>query len=263
MNTRVISLPLEWRAEGDKSILWGVGISALLVGLAIVLSGKALSFIDVPGFFLVCGGTLGATLAHYSFREMGFAWTSLVRLLRYPTRDPLQRIRSFSRLNQSMRSQGLLVLEGEAARERDPFLRKALELVADGAPVEDIRRILETEMRASYDRMHRAVQVFETMGTYAPALGLIGTLVGLVQMLGALSDPTAVGPAMALALLTTLYGALLANLIFLPVSGKLKNRCEEDWVLKSISIEGALSMARQENTIVMEQRLYSFLPGRA
>ncbi len=262
MNTRVGQLNFLLHAEGDRSILWGVGISVLIVGLAVILSGHVGNYIDVPGFLLVVGGTLGATLANFSVREMGFAWTSFLRVIQYPVREPIARIRTLARVNQAIRAEGLLVLERASSQERDPFLRKAYELVVDGTPVEDIRRILETDMRATHDKYSRAVQVFETLGTYAPALGLIGTLVGLVQMLGALSDPSTVGPAMALALLTTLYGALLANLFFLPVSGKLRNRSEEEWTLKCIALEGAISMARQENTIVMEQRLHSFLPGK-
>jgi chemotaxis protein MotA len=163
---------------------------------------------------------------------------------------------------QSLKRNGPLVLEREARSVSDPFLRKALELTVDGQAEEDIRRILETEIQSANEQSYRAVQVFQTMGNYAPAMGLIGTLIGLIQMLGSLENPAAVGPAMSVALLTTFYGAILANLFFLPVAGKIRNRSEEEAVVKAITVEGAVSLRREENTIVLEQRLRSFIPLR-
>jgi len=139
-------------------------------------------------------------------------------------------------------------------------MRKAMEITSDGQDASTIKRILETEMRASHQRATRAVQVFQTMGTFAPALGLIGTLIGLIQMLGALGDPSSVGPAMAVALTGTFYGAVLANLLFLPIAGKIKMQEEEDLLVKAITVEAMVSLSRQEGSIVMEQRLQSFLP---
>jgi len=251
-----------FRDEVDRSVLWGFGVSGLLVGGAILLSGHLTRYFDIPGLLLVLGGTFGATLANYSMRELGYAWKAFLKVAQHQPSDPIERIDRLVRLSQTVRAQGVMVLEREAEYTKDPFIRRSFELVVDATPVEDIRRILETELRSSHERSTRAVQVFETLGTFAPALGLIGTLVGLVQMLGALNDPSTVGPAMGLALLTTLYGAVLANLFFLPVAGKLKLHNGEEWLLKSLSIEGALSLARLENPLVMEQRLQSFLPGK-
>jgi chemotaxis protein MotA len=262
MLTKTWQTPFLFNDEVDRSVLWGFGVSALLVGGAIVFSGHIANYFDFPGFLLVVGGTFGATLANYSLREIGYAWKAFLKVSQHQPADPIDRIDRLVRLSQAVRTRGVMVLDREAEITRDPFIRTSFELVVDATPVDDIRRILETELRSSHERSTRAVQVFETAGTYAPALGLIGTLVGLVQMLGALNDPTTVGPAMGLALLTTLYGAVLANLIFLPVAGKLRLFNEEQWLLKSLSIEGAMSLAKQENPLVMEQRLQSFLPRK-
>jgi chemotaxis protein MotA len=135
-----------------------------------------------------------------------------------------------------------------------------LEISADGQPAEDIKRILETELITSNERAGRVVQVFQTLGQFAPAMGLIGTLVGLIQMLAVLDKPGSIGPAMSIALLTTLYGAVLANLVFIPIAGKLRNRCAEEALVKALTIEGVLSLGRQESAIVVEQRLRSYLP---
>jgi len=132
-------------------------------------------------------------------------------------------------------------------------------VTVDGQSPDDIRRILDNEISASFENGSRSVAVFETMGGYAPAMGLIGTLIGLVQMLEALGDASTVGPAMSVALLTTLYGAILANMFLLPVAGKLNNRIREEILIKQITVDGLMSVARDENPIMLEQRLQSYI----
>ena len=153
------------------------------------------------------------------------------------------------------------MLEHEATAADDQFLKFAVEMTADGQTPDEVRRILETEMRISNDRAFRSVHVFETMGNYAPALGLIGTVIGLIEMLKVLDNPASIGPAMATALVTTFYGAVLANLVFLPIAGKLRNRSEEEAVVKAITVEGIISVGNEENPMLLEQRLQSFLPA--
>jgi len=247
----------------DRSLLMGIAVSLALLILAIMAGGAAVDFVHVPSLILVLGGTIGATLVHFSGKDLEHAWHALGDVIRAHDFDPASRIRYLMRLAYLSRMRGTLVLEREAQRTDDAFLKTALELAADNQPPDDVRRILETEKRTAAKRAARAVQVFETMGSYAPALGLIGTLIGLIQMLSALDNPATVGPAMSMALITTLYGALFANLLCLPLAGKLANLSEEEALIKSLTIEATISLCKQENPIILEQRLQSFLPAQA
>jgi chemotaxis protein MotA len=244
----------------DRGIVGGIGISFGLILLAIATGGSVLNFLDFPSLLIVVGGTLGATVANFSMAEITQAWKVFRLVATTESSSPLNRIGHMVQLASKVRQHGLLVLEREARHVSDPFLKLALELTADGQSGDDIRRILEIEMITSNDRDSRVVQVFQTMGQFSPAMGLIGTLVGLIQMLSILDQPSTIGPAMSLALVTTLYGAILANLVFIPIAGKLKNRSAEEALVKAITIEGALGLGRQENAIVIEQRLQSFMP---
>jgi chemotaxis protein MotA len=171
---------------------------------------------------------------------------------------PQERIEYLMALSQQVKERGILILEEHATEGNDDFLRLGLTLVVDGHNVEEARRILTTEMRTSTDQAWRSVQVWETMGNFAPAMGLIGTLIGLIQMLGALQDPTTVGPAMSMALVATLYGSISANLIFFPIAGKLRLLAHEREQSKHITLEGLMSIAQRENPMILEQRLRGF-----
>ena len=261
----------DWRARKkqrspeklDRGVLYGFSLSAILILGGILLSGgDLLRFINIGSLLIVGGGTVGATLVHFTPADFTHAFQTARDALFGKKDDFAARIRYFVRLSHSVRSQGRIgALEAEASRVNDPFLQFALELSADGQPVADIRRILETEMRIANERALKAVQVFETMGNFAPALGLIGTIIGLIQMLGALDNPKNVGPAMATALITTLYGAISSNIILIPLAGKLRNRAEEEAMKKTITIEGVISVGNEENPMLVEQRLQSFKPA--
>lgn len=246
--------------ELDRGIVAGLAISVLLIGVGVFASGRGLSFLDPGAILIVCGGTLGATFVHFSLSDLRWAWTELREVLFTKNSHPDERITRLVQFAQELKRNGPLTLEREAQSTTDSFLRKALELAVDGRTEEDIRHILETEIRSFSERSWRAVQVFQTMGNYAPAMGLIGTLIGLIQMLGSLDNPATVGPAMSVALVATFYGASLSNLLFLPIAGKIKNRTEEEVVVKAITLEGAVSLRKEENSIVLEQRLQSFIP---
>ena len=244
----------------DRGVVSGVAICLGLVVVGIAFGGSAGNFVSPVGLVIALGGTIGSTLVHFSLTDIKYAWAALKDVMVERKYDPLARIQYMVGLAQDVRKRGVLVLDEEAEKITDPFLKLAFQLTVDAQGAEDIRRILGTEIKMANDRAWRSVQIFETMGTYAPAMGLIGTLLGLIHMLGALDDPAKVGPAMAMALVTTLYGAVMANMFFLPVAGKLKNRNEEGAVLKAITIEGVISIGKQENPIVVEQRLQSFKP---
>ena len=254
----------EWpmrRGTLDRGVIGGIALSMLFIFIGIAIGGKWQHFIDPSSLCIVLGGTFGATLANFSQHDLKRAWSALRVMLEEQGTEPRERISYFVGLSQQIRQDGVLVLEQASENMSDRFLRKGLEVAADGQPVADIRRMLEIESRIAAEKSGRAVQVFETMGSYAPAMGLIGTLIGLIQMLGSLQNPSVVGSSMADALVTTLYGAILANLLFLPLAGKLRNRMEEDFLVKSLTIEGIVSMVNRDNPIVVEQRLQSFLPN--
>lgn len=263
MNTRVHTFRPKFGYDErviDKGIIAGAAISFALIVVGIVVTGSGIAALNPVSLLIVLGGTFGATLVHYSWYDIKHAWGSFRKVLFTQDYHPRERISYIVNLAQAVRTQGLLVLEREAHSAHDPFLRMALELTVDGQQAADIKRILETEMRASQDKAARGATVFQTMGTYSPALGLIGTIIGMMEMLTALSSPTTVGPAMATALTTTLYGAILSNLMFLPIAGKLRNTIEEELLVKAITVEGILAVGRQENPSIVEQRLQGFLP---
>lgn len=260
MNVRIDTW-LERDKGVDPGIIGGAALSLMLILIAVLSGGSnVLQFFDIPSIFIVVGGTLGATLVNFSVNDLQFAWQSLQNVIFKKEYRVHERIRYLVELGTKVRTEGILFLESASAREPDSFLRLGLEVTVDGQSAEDVRRILENEMRTTSERNHRAIQVFQTMGAYAPAMGLIGTLIGLIQMLSSLNDPATVGPAMSIALITTFYGALLANLFFLPIAGKLRNKAQEEVLSKAITVEGVLSIGKLENPIVIEQRLKSFLP---
>lgn len=261
MNLMKLSSPLILNDRPvDRGVVTGVVISFVLIALGIVAGGNSMNFVSITSFIIVVGGTFGATLVHFSFGDLWQAWKALKAVLFTEPVHPLERIDQLIRLSHTCRRDGILTLEREAQRANDSFLRLAFEITADAQPEADVRRILETDMRTFIERASRSVQVYETLGNYAPALGLIGTLIGLIQMLGSLDNPATVGPAMSLALVTTFYGAILANLLFLPLAGKLRNRSDEELTVKAITVEGVICMAKQENPLVIEQRLHRFIP---
>jgi len=248
------------RNVAQQGFWLGLSLSFVLILCGMLLSGKILSFLDFSAVLIVVGGTFGATLVNFSLADMRYAYRALKSNLSAVREEPIARIATMVQLAQLVKRNGLVALDREAAGTADAYLRLALELAADGKSQEDIRRILETENKMASLRAKRAIQVFETLGSYAPAMGLIGTLIGLIQMLGNLNNPTTVAPAMAVALVATFYGALLANIVCLPIAGKLRVQIEEDNVLKAITIEGVLSLRREENPMIVEQRLQSYLP---
>ncbi len=246
-------------AKVDYATLIGVSCAFGLVFLAITLSGGLWSFFDLPSFLIVAGGTLGATLITFPLED--FRRTlSILRPALFPDHSSAQhRLAKIIELAKVSRTEGELSLENYSYYESDPFLRKCIELVVDRVGVEETRKVLDIEVASLEDRHRRGAQIFQTMGAIAPAMGLIGTLIGLVRMLENLEDPKAMGPAMAVAILTTFYGAILAYLVFLPLAGKLRARSEEEQLIKQMTIEGILCIAEGMNPRLIESRLQSFL----
>jgi len=264
---KVLITPLRAPERPRASFDYASAVSMIaafsLVIFAIIFGGQLSSFLDLNSFLIVIGGTLGATLINYPIKELSRSIVALESSIRPNRAAAANRIRRIVELATRVRNEGPLALEEIVQQESDIFLRRCLQLLVDNTPLEELRRTLEIELLHSEDRHRRGAQIFRTMGAIAPAMGLIGSVIGLVQMLEHLDDPAKIGPGMATALLTTFYGAMLAYLIFIPLSGKLRANSEANLHIKEMSIEGVLCILQDLNPRLIEQRLFSFLPTEA
>jgi len=244
----------------DFATLIGTLAAFGLVAVAMVQGVGISAFLDLPSLLIVIGGTLGVVLMNYPMGSLlGTAKASVKTLLYRPASVMLMKKRLVE-LSQRARRDGLLSVQDEVEAVRDAYLRKALEMVVDGLDLQAIDSILRQELDNIDERHQRGIEIFSSMAAYAPAMGLIGTLIGLVAMLQNMSDPSSIGPAMAVALLTTFYGAILANMVFNPVAGKLRTRSREELLYKEFILVGVVSIAGGENPRILEQRLHSMMP---
>jgi len=232
-----------------------------LIIAAMILGGSPASFVDGPAMLIVLGGTFAITLASFSLREMLGAVGVVLRTLMRRTMAPRRAALQIMELADRARSDGVLALQPALERlAGEPFLRQAVALVIDGTAGDDVERILQREVAATTQRQHGSAQVFRRAAEVAPAMGLIGTLVGLVQMLSHLDDPASIGPAMAIALLTTFYGAVLAYMVFAPLATKLERHSEQEALVRNVYVTGMASIGRRENPRRLEMLLNAMLP---
>jgi chemotaxis protein MotA len=251
--------------EGGVSFLvlfsGALGLVAVISLLASGSSGNIAQFFDLPSIALVLGGTIGATLVQYSSAELQRCFGILRSSLQGPKCSPFERIQQIVELAHTAREHGLLALENAADRVNDPFFRTGLKIAADGDRMNDLRPLLENEAFRAEEKIEHAAGILGAMGSYAPAMGLIGTLLGLIKMLSGLNEPQMVGPAMSLALVSTLYGAMVANICFLPLAGKLRSRNEQESLIRRVTIEGVVGLSILESPTLLSQRLKSFVAG--
>ena len=244
---------------------------ATIIGLAVCLGlcifgivfgnsfSVILNFMDAPSALITFGGAFMCILASYTIPDYIAGFKSILLTFKASALDVPGVIKKIIDLSNVARKEGLLSLEEAAGELDDAFLKKGILLIVDGTDPELVRGIMETEM-VSIDARHRTkIGFWENLGAMGPAWGMIGTLIGLVNMLQNMDDPSSIGPSMAVALLTTLYGSLLANWICAPIGMKLKARNEEEMQSKEIMIEGLLSIQAGENPRVIEEKLKSFL----
>ena len=223
------------------------------------MGGPLLLFFDAPSLMITVGGAFCAALIQYPMEQFIGSFATLKHVFVVRQLKPIEIIQNIINLANTARKEGLLALEEAAGQIGDPFLKKGILLIVDGTDPELVRNILETEI-AFIESRHKVSQgLFETLASYGPAYGMIGTLIGLIQMLQKLSDPSTIGPAMAVALITTFYGSMLANFAFTPIAGKLKIRSGEEIMLKEVMIEGLLSIQAGENPRIIEEKLKAFL----
>jgi len=244
----------------DIATIIGILVAFGLVASAIG-SGMS-SFIDPPSMLIVIGGTVGVLLVGYPLPKCISVIGIVMKTFMYKVDKGSDVIAKLVELAQTVRKDGILALESEVGNIKNEFMAKGLQMAIDGQEPNAIEEILYMEMEKVADRHSLGADMFTALGTYAPSMGMIGTLVGLVLMLQNMSDPSSIGPSMSIALLTTFYGALMANILFLPMSGKLKTRSKEELLIREIILAGIQSLVAGENPRVMEQKLLGYLPPK-
>ncbi len=249
----------------DISTVLGIGIAFCLVFFAIFFGGETnsnpLGFLDLRSFLIVLGGTYFLTVACFTVGEVWNAKLLVLRTVFYNAQDTKSAATSSIKLCELARKEGLLALQNHKSRyNHNPFLEKGISLVVDGIPYQEVDDIMHSEIEATLSRHHTSSNILRKASDIAPAMGLIGTLIGLVQMLGNLEDPATIGPAMAIALLTTLYGAMLSFMVFLPLASKLERNSHNEATLLQIYLDTIVFIGKRENPRKLELQLNAILP---
>lgn len=248
----------------DIASILGVVIGIVLVLFAIITGDQGVAalgnFMDYKSALITIGGAFSCLLTMSgSVGEFFGGMKSFTIALKVPKVDIPATIKQIIDLSNTARKEGLLALEESASTIEEPFLKKGILLIVDGTDPELVRSIMETELQCMEDRHKNKVGFWENMASMGPAWGMIGTLVGLINMLKMLDDASSIGPNMSVALITTLYGSMLANWIATPVATKLKENSNLEVMMKEVMVEGLLSIQAGENPRVIEEKLKSFL----
>jgi chemotaxis protein MotA len=244
----------------DRTSFIGLTVGWGLVIWAIASQPGAPFFLDVSSLLIVLGGTAGSTLMNIPFEKLRHLNATFLKFLFHREHKVEDTIRDLVTFAERTRREGILVLEQSLARVDDDFLRDGLRLAVDGTEPEMIRAILEIELTAMEERHQDAAYMWTQVGGYAPAFGMIGTLIGLIQMLQTLDDPSRIGVGMATALVTTFYGVMIANLLALPIAGKLAMRSRHEVARRAMVIEAILSIQNGDNPRLLEEKLRTYLP---
>jgi len=230
-----------------------------LVLIAIFMGGGFMWFVNVPSLMIVVGGTIGITLMNYPLNVMLSVMGVAKNCFFYKSGSSAEVIKKLVEFSRVARREGILALESLTKDIDEPFLVKGMNLAFDGLEPQVIGDILDIEIEHLENRHKFGSEIFSTMATFAPAMGMMGTLIGLVQMLQQMDNPSSIGPAMAVALLTTFYGVVLANLICLPFAGKLKARSGEEVLLKTLMAEGIKAIQSGDSPRIVKQKLLAFI----
>ena len=233
----------------------GVG----LIGVSILTREGAMIFVDLQSALIVIGGTVSATLVNFPLRDVLSVFRVVKNVFLHKVQSVDNLIEKLVQLSRKARVEGLLSLEKDIAALDDEFVKKGLQLMVDGTETGMLRDILTTELSCLEERHTLGQAIFKAMGAYFPAFGMAGTLIGLIQMLSKLNDPTKIGAGMATALVTTFYGVLGANLLCLPMAGKLKTRSRQEILNKELVIEGICSIQAGDNPRLLRDKLVMFV----
>lgn len=240
-------------------------VIGILLALAAIIGGQVLegghvgSLLQLTAFVIVCGGTLGAVMLQSPVK----VFVSGMKMVRWvfvpPKLTPRILAEQISVLSQAARKEGLLALEPQVEMAADPFLKKGLQLLVDGVEPEKLREALEVELTAVEEHQRQAARVWEAAGGYAPTIGILGAVMGLIHVMENLSDPARLGGGIAVAFVATIYGVGLANLVFLPIANKLKAIIAQHVVVREMLVDGLVAIASGENPRLIEGRLLGYI----
>lgn len=228
------------------------------IAFSIMLGGNFAAFWDAPSFLIVVGGSFATMFIMYPMGVVIGTVKVILKCFVYKTESPLALIDLLVQLSEKARKESIVALE--KVQVSDPFMARGVQLVADGTELGLLRTVLDIDMSVMQQRHWRGQDIMKSLGTYSPAFGMIGTLIGLVQMLQNMDDPSAIGPAMAVALLTTMYGSVLANCIWLPLAKKLEERSNDEYRNMELIREGIIAIQKGEHPSLLKEKLQSFLP---
>lgn len=249
------------RVTADLNTILGLLLTFLLISVAIYLGKSNANFINMPSILIVILGTLTVTSVSFSTDEVKKAGKVIAHSFFQMKSDPSVMARQLMDITMLARKKGLLALSSlEGELRKDPYLAKAIQIVTDGYSGEDVERILNQDLDALQERHRRSASILRRAAEVAPAMGLIGTLIGLVQMLADLQNPESIGPAMAVALLTTFYGAIMGMAVMAPMAAKLERNSNDEALIRSMIITAMSSISKQENPRRLEMLLNSELP---
>ncbi|PAU94618.1 motility protein A [Aliifodinibius salipaludis] len=243
----------------DRSTIIGFVSGFTLILLAIVLQGNLMIFASMSSFLIVAGGVLAATLVNYSYENIKYSFKVISKMMGAKSvdlRTDMELMRMFAK---KVRTDGILTLDDEIGSIENDFLQNAIQLAVDGYNKESLGNILDDEIQSQKRQLSISVKVLDSMSEYAPAFGMIGTLIGMILMLQNIDDPKSLGAGLAVALITTLYGTILSNMILGPLAGKLEYLSKLDLNRKEMFRVGVLSMVEEENPRIMENKMLIYL----
>lgn len=243
----------------DKSTLFGMIGGFSLVVLAILTQGEITLFLSLSSVIIVGGGVFSSAVVNFSFEDVQRTFSLLFSTLSQSTTDLRTDIELMNMFGRRARREGLLSLEEDIHNIDEPFLRSGLQYVLDGINKDTLVKILDDQLASADRRLTKSVKILSSMADYSPAFGMIGTVIGLILMLQNIQDPESLGAGLAVALLTTLYGTIFANMIFLPISGKLNHLGEKQLIRKEMFKSAILSLLDEENPRIMENKMLNFV----
>jgi len=243
----------------DIATIIGLFVGMAIIAGTIVVGGGAMAFIHVPSMCIVLGGTLCSVLIHFSMGQFLAIFKIIKKTFQVKLPSPNEIVQQMVNFATISRRDGALALEGQMRQVSYGFISKGLQLLVDGQDEESIREILSLEVQYLQERHSTGKKILDFMGASAPAFGMIGTLIGLVQMLQNLTSPDQIGAGMAVALITTFYGACLANLVFIPLAGKLSVYSKTERLAMEMTIEGICTISQGESPSMVRERIQSFI----
>jgi len=247
----------------DRATVVGSISGFALILLAIVTQGSLVTFLSASSVVVVVGGVFAASMVNYGLSDFKIGLSTLLFTVKNKGRDFRTDIELINMFARRARRNGMLSLDDDVQKIQDPYLQNGLQIVIDGIAGDDLIQILDDQIRAYQRQVESSVSILESMAGYAPGFGMIGTVIGMILMLQNISDPESLGAGLSIALLTTLYGSILANMIFTPLAGKLSHLGDTEIARKEMFRVGILGMVNAENPRIIEKKMLNFVEPTA